>query len=75
MVLPPLIAPIHVVIIPIGCGKKNNQESDQQVLGKVNEIADTLKSKLGLRVSIDDDFSKSMGDKLYYYELKGCLFE
>lgn len=71
LVLPPLIAPIHVVIIPIGCGKKNNQESDQQVLGKVNEIADTLKSKLGLRVSIDDDFSKSMGDKLYYYELKG----
>jgi len=65
LVLPPKIAPIQVVIIPIL--KKNADNS------LVLEVAQLLKEKLNAfaRVKIDDDESKSPGAKFYKWELKG----
>ncbi len=61
LVLPPAIAPVQVVIIPV------NQHKDG-VLEKAREIADRLKDKY--RVKIDDS-DNSPGWKFSEYEMKG----
>ncbi len=66
LILPPEIAPIQVVIIPIG--RKPAERAP--VLEKVNEIAQALRSA-GIRVKIDDDDTKSPGWKYAEWELKG----
>ncbi|TNJ30663.1 Prolyl-tRNA synthetase [Giardia muris] len=71
LVLPPLIAQYQVVILPVGCGRKNNEEADRRVMAKVEEIRSTLVNKLKLRVHVDTNTSMSIGEKLYYYEVKG----
>jgi len=65
--LPPVLAPIQVVMIPI-TGKKT--EEAEAVLAKCAEIAATLK-KAGIRVKIDKDDTKKPGWKFAEYELKG----
>jgi prolyl-tRNA synthetase len=65
--LPPVLAPIQVVIVPI-TGKKT--EEAEAVLAKCAEIAATLK-KAGIRVKIDKDDTKKPGWKFAEYELKG----
>jgi len=65
LVLPPKLAPIHVVIVPIF--KKGNLEPIKQ---KVQPIIDGLKAK-GLTVKFDDDDQQSPGWKFAEYELKG----
>eukprot|EP00033_Pygsuia_biforma_P001216 GCRY01001379.1.p1 GENE.GCRY01001379.1~~GCRY01001379.1.p1 ORF type:complete len:528 (-),score=200.74 GCRY01001379.1:254-1837(-) len=66
LVLPPILARYHVVIVPI-IMKKNLRE---EMLAKVSEIKQDLTRK-GLRVFVDDDDSKKPGDKFYYWEMKG----
>ena len=61
LVLPPAVAPIQVVILPI------NQQKEG-VLEKAREIADRLKTKY--RVKIDDS-DNSAGWKFAEYEMKG----
>ena len=61
LVLPPAVAPIQVVILPI------NQQKEG-VLEKAREIADRLKAKY--RVKIDDS-DNSAGWKFAEYEMKG----
>ena len=61
LVLPPAIAPVQVIIIPV------NQHKDG-VLEKAREIADRLKDKY--RVKIDDS-DNSPGWKFSEYEMKG----
>ena len=61
LVLPPAVAPIQVVILPI------NQQKEG-VLEKAHEIADRLKSNY--RVKIDDS-DNSAGWKFAEYEMKG----
>lgn len=65
LVLPPKIAPIQVVIIPIL--KKNADNS------AVLKIAEAIKEKLDkfARVKIDADETKSPGAKFFKWELKG----
>ncbi|KKP25234.1 MAG: Proline-tRNA ligase [candidate division TM6 bacterium GW2011_GWF2_30_66] len=65
LVLPPKIAPIQVVIIPIL--KKNADNS------AVMDMANLVKSKLEgfARVKIDSDETKSPGAKFFKWELKG----
>ena len=65
LVLPPALAPIQVVIVPIG---KPNQmaELDQ----KANEIVNNLKA-LGVSVKYDTRDNKRPGFKFADYELKG----
>ena len=66
LVLPPKIAPIQVVIIPI---YKNGEDKDK-VLPKVEEIKKTLESK-DVRVHVDDRSELSPGYKFNDWELKG----
>ncbi|MDH3203170.1 MAG: proline--tRNA ligase [Nitrosopumilus sp.] len=66
LVLPPRVAPIQVVIIPI---YKNN-EGKEKVLSKVQEIKETLESA-DIRVNVDDRSELSPGYKFNDWELKG----
>ncbi len=62
LILPPKIAPIQVVIIPVAQHKEG-------VLEKANEIKDRL-VKAGYRVKLDDS-DQSTGWKYSQYEMKG----
>lgn len=62
LVLPPAVAPIQVVIVPIAQHKEG-------VLDKANELYNNLISK-GIRVKLDDS-DNSPGWKFSEYEMKG----
>ena len=62
LVLPPSVAPIQVVVIPV-------QQHKEGVIDKANEIADILKSA-GYRVKVDAS-EQSPGWKFSEYEMKG----
>ena len=66
LVLPPKVAPIQVVIIPI----YRNDEGRDKVLPKVEEIQGYLESKQ-IRVHVDDRRELSPGYKFNDWELKG----
>ena len=66
LVLPPKLAPIQVVIVPIY--QKTEQLSS--ISEKVNEIITKLK-KRGISVKYDDNDNKKPGWKFAEYELKG----
>ncbi len=66
LILPPEIAPIQVVIIPVG--RKAAEKA--LVMEKVSEISNAFVSA-GIRVKIDDDETKSPGWKYAEWELKG----
>lgn len=65
LVLPPHVAPIQVVIVPIF--KNGEQEKFDAVLG---ELAKNLQAK-GIRVKYDNAENKRPGFKFADYELKG----
>ncbi len=75
LVLPPRLAPIHVVIVPIA----KTPEEREEVLSKAKLIADSIKSwptqKAGLgtpmAVHIDLDDTKSPGWKFAEWEVQG----
>ena len=62
LVLPPAVAPIQVVIVPVAQHKEG-------VLEKANELYETLKAA-GIRVKLDDS-EQSPGWKYSEYEMKG----
>ncbi len=66
LVLPPKLAPIHVVLVPIYKG----EEQLAQMREKMNEIAMQLRAK-GLSVKVDDRDNIRSGFKFAEYELKG----
>jgi prolyl-tRNA synthetase len=66
LVLPPRIAPLQVVIVPIFKGDEQKAKIDE----KVNEIMGQLK-KAGIRVKYDDSDNARPGWKFAEYELKG----
>lgn len=66
LVLPPRIAPIQVIIIPILKGGADNQAVER----KVKDLREML-VKSGIRAQIDDDQSKTPGAKFYYWEMRG----
>ena len=66
LVLPPKLAPMQVVIVPI---YKNNEQ-----LGAISEKASSILSSLktaGITAKFDDDDSKKPGWKFAEYEMKG----
>lgn len=66
LVIPPLLAPIQVVIVPI--------YREEQQLEKINEAVKDIKHQLeslGIRVKYDNDDKHSPGWKFAEYELKG----
>ncbi|MFN3795092.1 MAG: proline--tRNA ligase [Chitinophagaceae bacterium] len=66
LVLPPKIAPVQVVIVPIYRGDEQKQIID----AKVHELVQQLKS-LGITVKYDDSDNARPGWKFAEYELKG----
>jgi len=66
LVLPPKVAPMQVVIVPIF----KNDEAKTKVMPKVKEIADALELK-GIRIHVDDREGLSPGYKFNDWELKG----
>jgi prolyl-tRNA synthetase len=63
LVLPPKLAPIQVVIVPI-------PKPEDELLSKANEIGNALKAH-GIKVKIDTDDTKRPGFKFAEYEMKG----
>ena len=66
LVLPPKLAPIQVVIVPI----YKNQEQLDAISEKANSILLSLKTA-GITAKFDDDDSKKPGWKFAEYEMKG----
>lgn len=66
LVLPPKLAPIQVVIIPIGRG----EEQMTEIADKLQPVIDQLK-KAGITIKYDDSDNKRPGFKYADYELKG----
>lgn len=66
LILPPRIAPLQVVIVPIYKG----EEQKQKIGAKADEIMSQLKA-LGIRVKYDDSDNARPGWKFAEYELKG----
>lgn len=66
LVLPPRLAPIQVVMIPIGRG----DEQMQAINDKLQPVMEQLK-KAGVTVKYDDSDNKRPGFKYADYELKG----
>lgn len=63
LVLPPFVAPIQVVIIPV-------RQQEAGVLETCSSMERKLKEK-GIRVKVDDDAKKTPGWKFSEYEMKG----
>lgn len=66
LVLPPKLAPLQVVIVPISKG----EEDMKKIYEKCEPLLKELKAK-GISVKFDDDDTKRPGFKFAEYELKG----
>ena len=66
LVLPPKIAPIQVVVIPIFKGDEQLHEISQKLKPVINELREA-----GITVKFDDADNKRPGFKFSDYELKG----
>lgn len=66
LILPPMIAPIQVVIVPIYKG----EEQKEELVNKIQSIADQLKG-MSVRVQVDLDESRRPGWKFAQHELRG----
>ncbi len=65
LVLPPRLAPIQVVVVPIGKGEQLDATTDYG-----RELVQKLVSK-GVRAHLDDRDNLSTGSKYNYWELRG----
>lgn len=65
LIVPPKIAPIQVVIVPI----YKTDEEKEAVLKAAQQIKDSLEDVI--RIHIDADDTKKPGSKFFYWELKG----
>lgn len=65
LVLPPNIAPIQAVIVPIIF-----KESREETLKVANELKDRIE-KAGIRVVLDDKETSTPGEKFYFWEMQG----
>ncbi|MEW6069814.1 MAG: proline--tRNA ligase, partial [Candidatus Thermoplasmatota archaeon] len=65
ILLPPAIAPIQIVIVPIP-----SKELDAQILEEAKKLKNELESN-NFRVEFDNRAELTPGSKFYYWELKG----
>ncbi|XP_016538326.2 proline--tRNA ligase, chloroplastic/mitochondrial isoform X1 [Capsicum annuum] len=66
LLLPPSLAPVQVVIVPIW--KKESEKTG--VLTALSSVKETLQAA-GIKVKIDDSDQRTPGWKFNYYEMKG----
>ncbi|KAI8655062.1 Proline--tRNA ligase [Fusarium keratoplasticum] len=71
LVLPPRVAKIQVVIVPVGISKKTTAEEKDQLLDQADEIRATLKKDAHLRVDVDAREGYTPAWKFNDWELKG----
>ena len=64
LIIPPAVAPIQVVVVPI----YRNDEEREAVQAQYDFIKTALN---GLRVKFDEDMSKTPGAKFYHWEMRG----
>jgi prolyl-tRNA synthetase len=69
LILPPKIAPIQFIIIPIYTGEKKDEEIEAFAIDIYNKL-----NGMGLRAKIDLERDKTPGWKYNYYEIKGVPF-
>lgn len=69
LVLPPRVAPIQVVVVPIE-PKKNDVEGRKAMNKALDDLVESLKAK-GLRVKVDDRDYLRNGAKYFEWERKG----
>ena len=70
LVIPPRVAEIQVVVIPVGVTAKTSPEAKEDLYKKTQKIADDLKS-VGVRVETDYREGYSPGWKFNDWEMKG----
>ena len=70
LVLPPEVAPVQVVIVPI---PQKEEEAQKKVLEEAKRVEEELKEK-GWRIVLDDREELTPGAKYYEWELKGVPF-
>lgn len=70
LILPPRVAPLQVVIIPIYKSENERKEVWNKIVDKLNEI---LQSS-DIRFKIDDDEQNTPGWKFNHWEMKGVPF-
>jgi len=68
LVLPPTLAPVQVVVIPIW--RKNKDDEREKVQGFAHQLVARLR-KAGVRVQLDDRDHLKPGAKYYEWERKG----
>lgn len=66
LIMPPRIAPLQVVIVPIYKGEESKAVVDEKALALVKQL-----KALGIRVKYDDSDNSRPGWKFAEYELKG----
>ena len=66
LILPPKLAPIQVVIVPIFKGEEQKQQIDEKVLILIKEL-----KAAGISVKYDDNDNNRPGWKFAEYEMKG----
>lgn len=67
LILPPNVAPVQVVVIPIPSG---DEERKKRVVEEAKRIAEELRSA-GYRVHVDDREGERPGAKFYHWEARG----
>lgn len=70
LVLPPRIAKIQVILIPVGINKNTSKEDKDKIYDQLQSIKDTLK-KVGVRSDYDTRDGYTPGWKFSDWELKG----
>uniref|UniRef100_A0AC35U3F0 Proline--tRNA ligase n=1 Tax=Rhabditophanes sp. KR3021 TaxID=114890 RepID=A0AC35U3F0_9BILA len=70
LVLPPRVASVQVIVIPVGITAKTTPEAEKLLMDKVEEVVATLKAA-GVRAKADTRDNYSPGWKFNHWELKG----
>ncbi|KAF2861805.1 prolyl-tRNA synthetase [Piedraia hortae CBS 480.64] len=68
--LPPRVANVQVILVPVGITAKTTEESRKKLYDEVDGLCSTLK-EAGVRVRCDDREDKSPGFKFAEHELRG----
>lgn len=66
LVLPPNLAPISAVVVPIGQGTPNYD----QIFKFAKELSEKISKETGLNINLDDRDSRP-GEKFFYWEKRG----
>ena len=70
LVLPPRVASIQVVVIPVGITAKTSQEDQEKIMKGISEIVVRLRAA-GIRAHADTRDNYTPGWKFNHWELKG----